>query len=144
MKQVVTAVMLVAIGTAALAHSGVKDKNVKARMDVMKAIGAQTKVLGSMAKGKTAFDAAAANAAVDQIAKHSAQVPALFETQASDPKSEASPAIWGDWSDFTALANNSTNTAMGLAGTISTKADLGPALKKLGATCKACHSKYRH
>ena len=144
MKQVVTAVMLVAIGTAALAHSGVKDKNVEARMDAMEAIGAQTKVIGSMAKGKTAFDAVAANAALDQIAKHSAQVPALFETQGNDPKSEASPAIWEEWADFTALAENSTNVAKGLAGTISAEADLGPALKKLGATCKACHSKYRH
>lgn len=143
MKRLATTALLVALGTAALAHSGVKDKDVMARMEVMKAIGAQTKVIGTMAKGQAAFDAAAANAALRQIAAHSAQIPALFESQASDPKSEALPAIWEDWADFTALAEDSVTVAEGLAGSITSEADLRPALGQVGATCKACHSKYR-
>lgn len=143
MKRLTTTVMLVALGTAAFAHSGVKDKDVMARMELMKAIGAQTKVIGTMAKGQASFDAAAANAAIGQIAAHSAKIPALFESQATDPKSEALPAIWEDWANFVALAEDATTVAERLAGSISSEADLGPALGQLGATCKACHSKYR-
>lgn len=143
MKKTVFAVALVALGTAALAHGGVKDKDVMARMEVMKTIGDQMKIIGSMAKDEAGFDAGAANAAVTEIAAQSAQIATLFESRADDPKSEALPAIWEDWEHFTQLASAAETTAEGMIGTISAEADLGPALGKLGGTCKACHSKYR-
>ncbi|MFZ7094324.1 c-type cytochrome [Primorskyibacter sp. 2E233] len=143
MKKTVFAVALVALGTAALAHGGVKNKDVMARMEVMKTIGDQMKVIGSMAKGEAAFDASTANEALTEIAAQSAQIESLFETRADDPKSEAQPAIWEDWEDFAQLASATETTAEGLIGTVSAQADLGPALGQLGGACKACHSKYR-
>ncbi|SFQ75747.1 c-type cytochrome [Donghicola eburneus] len=134
---------LIAFGTAALAHGGVKDKDVMARMEVMKAIGDQVKVIGTMAKGERAFDADAANAALAELAVHSAQIAPLFETPAQDPKSEALPIIWEQWDDFAALAMDTEQTASALAGTITTEVDLRPALGRIGGTCKACHSTYR-
>lgn len=134
---------LIAFGTAALAHGGVKDKDVMARMEVMKAIGDQVKVIGTMAKGERAFDADAANAALAELAVHSAQIAPLFETPAQDPKSEALPIIWEQWDDFAALAMDTEQTASALAGTITTEDDLRPALGRIGGTCKACHSTYR-
>lgn len=77
---------------------------VKARMDAMSVIGAQMKVLGNMAKGQVAFDASAAQAAAALVAEQAAAVPALFETQVDDPKSEADPAIWTNYPDFSAKA----------------------------------------
>ncbi|SNS06906.1 c-type cytochrome [Antarctobacter heliothermus] len=143
MKKTVFAVALVALGTAALAHGGVKNKDVMARMEVMKTIGDQMKIIGAMAKGEAAFDASAANDALTEIAAQSAQIGSLFETRADDPKSEALPAIWKDWEDFAHLASAAETTAEGLIGTVSAQAGLGPALGQLGGTCKACHSKYR-
>lgn len=134
---------LIAFGTAALAHGGVKDKDVMARMEVMKAIGDQVKVIGTMGKGERAFDADAANAALTELAVHSAQIAPLFETPAQDPKSEALPIIWEQWDDFAALAMDTEQTASALAGTITTEDDLRPALGRIGRTCKACHSTYR-
>ncbi|CUH80629.1 c-type cytochrome [Tropicibacter naphthalenivorans] len=143
MNKTIATITLIALGTAALAHGGVKNKDVLARMEVMKTIGEQMKVLGAMAKGQTAFDAAAANAALTEIAAQSAQIAPMFETRADDPKSEALPIIWAQWDDFATLASASETTAAALAGTITAKADLGRALGQLGGTCKACHSKYR-
>ncbi|MGP6090031.1 c-type cytochrome [Antarctobacter jejuensis] len=143
MKKTVIALALVALGTAALAHGGVKNKDVMARMMVMTTIGDQMKILGAMAKGKAAFDATVANAALTEVAAQSAQVTPMFEARADDPKSEALPIIWERWEHFAALASDAETTAESLAGTVTSKAELGLALRQLGGTCKACHSTYR-
>ncbi len=124
-----------------LSHEGVKDPTVKARMDAMMAIGANTKVLGNMAKGKTPFDAAAADKAAKAIAVTSAKVPTLFEIQASDPKSEALPAIWERFDDFAAKSNALTEAA--LATDPISLDDLRQSLGRIGQACKACHADYR-
>ncbi|MEY8880065.1 cytochrome c [Donghicola sp. XS_ASV15] len=143
MRKTYAAIVLLALGTAALAHSGVEDKHVMARMDVMKSIGDQMKIVGAMAKGQAAFDGNTANAAIGQIAQLSSQVPATFATPATDPKSEALPEIWTEWEQFEKLANDSEIAAASAVGTIATPEDLDTALRQIGVTCKACHSKYR-
>lgn len=143
MKKTLITLTLIAMGTAALSHGGVKDKDVMARMMVMKTIGDQMKVIGKMAKGEAPFDAAAANAALTEVAAQAAQVPSMFETPATDPKSEALPVIWEQFDDFTKLAVSMEQTAEKLAGTVQTDADLGAVMGQMGATCKACHSTYR-
>jgi hypothetical protein len=80
-------VLFLTLNGVALAHANVSDPTVKAWMDNMKAISAQTKILGNMAKRQTPFDAARANTALTQLAKYSTEVPALFKSEASDPVS---------------------------------------------------------
>lgn len=143
MKKTTIALTLIAFGTAALAHGGVKNKDVMARMVVMSSISDQMKLIGAMAKGETDFDPAVAQSALIEIAAQSAQIPSMFETRADDPKSEALPAIWEQFETFTARARDAEATAERLAGRVMAEADLGPALGELGATCKACHSLYR-
>ncbi len=135
--------VLVLAGSVALAHQGVQNAAVKARMDAMSKIGAGMKILGQMAKGETGFDSAAARAAAGEISVHAARTEALFTPRESDPKSEAKPAIWENFDDFTAKAQTLEVLARGLAGGLHSPADLRAAMPKLGAACKACHSKYR-
>jgi len=136
--------LAVALSTgAALAHSGVQNAAVKARMDAMSEIGAKMKTLGSMAKGATAFDLPVARAAVAAIADHASKTSELFRAEETDPKSEAKPSIWTNFDDFTVKAKKLETVAKELSQTLATADELGPAMGALGATCKSCHSAYR-
>ncbi len=133
------------IGAATLtfAHSGVQNAAVLARMDSMKAMGDATKTFGLMAKGEAAFDPDAAKAALQDIARHSAETPALFLDQQTDPKSEALPTIWQDFADFTAKAEALDKLAQDLMTSVSTLEDVQAGLGRIAAACKACHAEYR-
>ncbi len=79
MSQITPLLMiLVVAASAALAHSGVKDPHVKARMDAMGALGAQTKVLSQMAKGAAPFDAEQALTAIENIQAEAKRTPAFL------------------------------------------------------------------
>lgn len=144
MKPTLTlAATLVVLATLGYAHTGVQNPAVMARMDGMKAIGDAMKTISAMAKGEVAFDAATARAAAAQVARHAAQTPDLFEAEETDPKSEALPAIWDNFADFTAKAQDTERAALTVAQNLDTAADLTPALTSIGVTCKACHSDYR-
>ncbi len=128
--------------SAALAHQGVQNPAVMARMEAMKTIGDNTKILGTMAKGELAFDAAKARAAAAEIAVQAGRTPGLFEAPETDPKSEALPVIWENYADFTAKSDALVAAAK-MAQGIRTPQDLTTALGAIGAACKACHSDYR-
>lgn len=137
--------VLFALGaaTAVTAHEGVKNPAVMARMQGMKEVAADVKVLGDMAKGQATFDQAAARAAAASIAQHAAEAPGLFKAREDDPKSEALPTVWERFDDFTAKSLELETIAIGLSTSITSADDLRPALQKLGANCTACHEVYR-
>lgn len=134
-------VALVFIATAAAAHEGVKNPAVKARMHAMDVISDNLKTIGSMAQGKVAFDATAAQDAVNEIAAQAEQIPTLFEAQETDPKSEAKPEIWTNWDDFVAQADALTSAAQKVDA--SSAKGLGQGLATIGGTCRSCHMQYR-
>lgn len=142
MRLIVIAFVLCSVA-AASAHEGVKNPAVMKRMQGMTEIAAQLQVIGDMAKGEAAFDAKAARAAASGIATHAAAAPALFEAREDDPKSEAKPAIWENFEDFSRLSLELEEIATDLSATISAPDDLRPALQRLGQNCKACHTDYR-
>ncbi|MFL2794677.1 MAG: c-type cytochrome [Paracoccaceae bacterium] len=131
------------ISSVAFAHSGVKDKNVKERMMVMKEMAGNTKIIGQMLKGKTSFDANQVKLALERISALSLETPKVFTINATDPKSEAMPNIWDEFDEFTKLSKDLAETSIVLANSVSTIEDLRPALKKVSSGCKACHSRYR-
>ncbi|MGR3452600.1 c-type cytochrome [Pseudooceanicola sp.] len=141
-KQAITMALLLA-GTTVLAHSGVKDPDVMNRMMGMSEMARQVKLLGSMAKGETAFDAAAGNKALEKISEEASDIPSLFETRATDPNSEALPVIWETFDRFTGHAQELERVSGALAGTLEARADLAPAMKQVGRACGACHSNFR-
>ena len=137
-----TAVLITA-SSIVFAHSGVKDKNVKERMMLMKEMANNTKTIGQMLKGKTPFDADEAKLALERLSSLSLETPKVFKINASDPKSEARPAIWDEFEEFTRLSKDLAETSLVLAGSINSVEDLRPALKGVSSGCKACHRQYR-
>ena len=131
------------ISSVAFAHSGVKDKNVKERMMVMKEMAGNTKIIGQMLKGKTSFDASQVKLALERLSALSLETPKVFTINATDPKSEAMPNIWDEFDKFTKLSKDLAETSIVLANSVATIEDLRPALKKVSSGCKACHSRYR-
>ncbi len=134
-------VATVFVTSMAMAHDGVANEAVKARMEVMKSIGGATGTLGKMVQGKTDFDADAAAAAATAMAEAAAKIPMVFEANEMDPESEAAPAIWTNWDDFVAKGMALEKGAMALdTGSLEAlQASFGGA----AGTCKACHSDYR-
>ena len=136
-------VVLITASSIVFAHSGVKDKNVKERMMLMKEMANNTKTIGQMLKGRTPFDANEAKLALERLASLSLETPKVFKINASDPKSEARPAIWDEFDEFTRLSKDLAETSILLAGSIDSIDDLRPALRGVSSGCKACHSRYR-
>ncbi|MBR9652417.1 c-type cytochrome [Thalassovita aquimarina] len=137
----VTLTMTLALAGTALAHGGVSNPTVKARMALMEEIKNATGVIGGMAKGKMAFDPDRAAAATAALQASAAQIADAFEAPANDPKSEALPEIWENWDDFSAKADDLVRAASGMeTGSLEgVQAGLGA----LGATCGGCHKSYR-
>ncbi len=138
---VIAATLLAA--TAALAHQGVQNATVMARMEGMSAIASHMKTLGDMAKGKIPFDAQTAQAAANGVADQADLIPSLFEQPETDPKSEALPTIWASYPDFTTKALATATAARQAAGALDQPQQLATALSNIGATCKSCHAAYR-
>lgn len=142
-RPVVLTVSAVCVAGAVLAHTGVKNPAVMGRMESMKAIAAEMKTLGEMAKGATPFNQAVARAAAAAIAEHAADTPALYEAAEDDPLSEARPEIWTNFADFTVKSDALVTLAQDLSTSLETKDDLPGAMKSLGNACQACHKPYR-
>ena len=140
-KHAITFIASLTIATTAWAHSGVKNPQVQAWMHGMEQISAATKVLGNMARGRADYDSDAAEAAKAALVRHATDIPVLFKVQATDPKSDALPAIWEDYADFTEKA-----AALGKAAEqldVSSADTIGAGMRAVGATCKSCHGAYR-
>jgi len=134
---------VIALGIAAsvgFANAASHADPVTARMELMKTIGAQAKILGTIAKGE--YDAAAVSAAVTTLHDAALQIPTAFETNATNAESEALPKIWEDFSGFTAKAEGLQAASM-TAMNVTDAASLGAAMGEIGGACKACHSNYR-
>lgn len=131
---------LILIAGAAIA-SEAADPNVKARQEVMETLGKNMKILGDIAGGKAAYDAAAAEAAKAAIIAAASEASAKFEPQATDPKSEAKPEIWSNWDDF--LAKDKALVDAATAWDVSSPETIGAGMGAVGGACKACHTAYR-
>ncbi|HLQ19266.1 MAG TPA: cytochrome c [Tabrizicola sp.] len=127
---------------AAFAEGERTDPNAIARSDLMKTIGKNTGILGDMAGGKAAYDAAAAEGAKAAIIEAAGKIEETFKEQgAADPASEAKPEIWADWDDFLADAK-----ALGDAATamdVASAETIGAGMGALGGACKDCHTEFR-
>ena len=139
-RTLILTLALTLTATLAPAHVGVKDPRVIAWMAGMKDMGAAEKMLRQMARGQIAFDQAAAETALAVIAREAPKVVPLFETPATDPKSEALPTIWTAFDDFKAKAEALEQTVA--SADVSTLERLQATARPIGQTCGACHDAY--
>ena len=128
---------------AVMSHEGVENLAVKARMKSMSEIAANVKTLGGMARGAAQFDCEKARMAIDKIVKNAEKTVALFEESEMDPMSEALPAIWENYDDFTEKALALETAALIAAAGFSGEKDLKSVISSIATTCKSCHSIYR-
>ena len=135
--------VLITASSIVFAHSGVKDKNVKERMMLMKAMADNTKLIGQMLKKQIPFEANEVKLALEKLSSLYLQTPTVIEVHATDPKSEAKPNIWDEFNEFTKLSNELAKSTSDLAILVEDIDDLRPTLMKISEGCKACHSNYR-
>ena len=141
MKKIAIISIAIALTAAAIHAHTVENPAVQKRMDVMKEIKGAMGGLGGMAKGAIAFDSAAAGAAQNTLIEQSGMVAATFEANETDPKSEALPSIWENWDTFVDMADDLTFAAEGLDA--SSLDGVRSGLGNIGASCGACHKKFR-
>lgn len=135
------AVCLMLVAGLASAKDGVTNPVVKARMDTMQTIRVNTGVLGDMAGGKTAFDAAAAATAKAALSAAAAEIATKFKAEEDDPVSEARPDIWMAFDDFTKKAE--VLVAAAAAVDVASLAGVQAGMGAIGGSCKSCHEAYR-
>lgn len=142
MRRFFPAIALTAVATAAIAHTGVTNPAVMARMEAMSSIADEVKALSGMARGSVEFDAGEVATRMDAIAAVGTEVKVLFEAPEDDPNTEAAPSIWENYAAFTAHADDMVAAAEAGAGA-GDPAALQQALSELGETCKSCHGDFR-
>ena len=127
---------------AAFAEEKRTDPNAIARGELMTTIGKNTGVLGDMAGGKAAYDAAAAEAAKAAIVEAAGKIEATFKDQgAADPASEAKPEVWTNWEEFLAEAKKLGEAAGAMD--VASAETIGAGMGALGGACKDCHTEFR-
>lgn len=115
------------------------------RQDDMKAIGKAMGQLGAIAKGQNAYDPVVVQGALSSISDNIRDFPTHFpDDSMTGEGSEASPAIWENMDDFKAQAQKLADEADTLLADLpADQAEVGAAMKTLGASCAACHKLYR-
>lgn len=126
------------------AHSGATGI-VKERMDLMKGLGDELKGLARVFKGEEAYDAARVAAAARRIEEGSGDhMLRLFPAGSTQHPSEARNAIWRDWAEFEAAAEDLGTRAAALAAVAGNGPDAArTAFAALAQSCKACHQDFK-
>ena len=138
------AFVMAPVGTSVmLAHSGVLNKDVAARMTLMSSMGRNMGVLGKMLQKKAPFDQGRAVEAINNIEQLAVETPTVFENKVLDPKSEAKVLIWEEFKSFTKISTGLAASAKQLPNSMKSFDDLRPALITLSKSCKGCHSRFR-
>ena len=129
--------------TLLLAHTGVKNEDVMKRMNLMKSMAENSKIIGEMLKKKIPFDLELAKNSLIEVSNLSKSTPSVFEKMAMDPKSESKIIIWEEFDNFRDLSNKLADNTLSAAENLSGFEDLKPALMRTASGCKECHTIYR-
>lgn len=114
------------------------------RKEIMKAVGAATKLGGEMAKGEKPFDLGEAQKILKTYGDAAATVPTLYpENSKTGGQTSASPKIWADPAGFKAefekWAADVKKAGEDVKDVATFRASFGAATK----ACRGCHESYR-
>jgi cytochrome c556 len=146
------AATLVAVSTFANAggHASAKQLEgaAKVRQAHMQLYNFNLATLGSMAKGAIPYDAAAAQAAADNLAALANMSEQGYWLEGSDSDavegSRALPAAWATGNDLSAKQQMMADAAMDMQGAAGQGIDgIKGQIGAVGAACGACHKAYR-
>ncbi len=126
------------------AHEGATGV-VKERMDVMKGIRDDMKPLRRMIRGRADYDQGEFLERVQSIKAVSADIPALFPEGSLQKPSEALPAIWENWDDFSTQAAQFHERVIALESAVqgNDMNQIRSNFRSVAQTCKACHDDYQ-
>ncbi len=141
MKLLLPTIFLFGMSGILLAHSGATGV-VKTRMDAMVEVSEATKVLGAMSKSGV-IDPLIVQAATDTLMEKAAHAPELFEQRDLSSPTEALPAIWENYDDFSAKFDAMGRAARMLRESADDRETFDAAFRALGKTCQSCHEIYR-
>ena len=139
----ISLMVIIFSSTLLLAHTGVKNEDVMKRMNLMKAMAENSKIIGQMLKKKIPFDLEQAKNSLIEISNLSKSTPSVFDKMAMDPKSESKIIIWEEFDNFRNLSNKLADNTLSAAENLSGFEDLKPALMRTASGCKECHTIYR-
>lgn len=144
---IVSAALIGAMSTAALAQDGPTAQQ-KARQGMMRIMALNMGVLGGMAKGEMAYDAAKAQTSADTLVAVSGIHQGLLWPAGSgmddSMTSEALATVWEKPDEFAAAWTRFGEAAQGLqAAAGEGQAALGPAMGAAGKACGGCHETFR-
>lgn len=144
---------LVIVGTVALSAGAAMaespfDGAIGARKAVMQLRGFNIGQLGAMAKGDMAYDAAAAQAAADNlVAMANINMMAMWPVGSDNGAvtgTNALPAAWADGNDIMAKATALSEAAVAMQAAAGVDlASLQGAMGALGGACGGCHKEFR-
>lgn len=149
-KSVVTGlVATLGLGAMAIAasHGGEGHAAAMARKAHMNLYAHNLGILGKMAKGETAFDAAASQAAADNLASLSTLNQMTYWVPGSSDmdigNTRALPALWDNIPDAIAKGEALAKAAMAMQAAAGSLEGVQGNIGAVGGACGACHKAYR-
>lgn len=139
------AVLGISLGATALAATIKPETAVNYRQGLYHAIIWNFGPMAQMVRGRRPWDQAAFAQRAGNIAFYSTQLLQGFTPGSLTSKSEAKPAIWQHWDDFSTKMKDFEDASADLAAVArqGDEAATKAAFKRTVDTCKACHDHYR-
>lgn len=118
---------------------------VKEREKLMESFKKDAGTMGKMVKGETPYDAAAFQAAADNLAANADKPWAHYTPESANEESEAKPEVWSKPDEFKQAIEKFTAAAAALktAAASGKLDDVKKPFGDVGQSCKSCHDTFR-
>ncbi len=140
MKSIAITFIALILSNAALADA---EKEIDYRKATMMVVGGHMKSMGTILKGRVHQSDLKLHA--DGMRAISTIVPSLFPEGSGDGKTATLPAVWEKPAEFKMAMDKFVAAANGMAEAVDSgeMSAIGPAIQKLGGSCKGCHDDFK-